>query len=132
MLGPIFNREFLTVPRRSRHYALRVAYLGGLWVVAVTVWLRTVGWQHSATLGETARLGQTLFQVLMLYVQLPLFLFFAALSSASAIAQEKDRRTFVLLLITLTLTDAATRFPLAMPPGSHRALHLGHNPFGNP
>jgi cytochrome c oxidase subunit 4 len=37
--------------------------------------------------------------------------------------------TFVLLLITLTLTDAATRFPLAMPPGSHRALHLGHNPF---
>jgi len=36
---------------------------------------------------------------------------------------------FVLLLITLTLTDAATRFPLAMPPGSHRALHLGHNPF---
>lgn len=38
---------------------------------------------------------------------------------------------FVLLLITLTLTDAATRFPLAMPPGSHRALHLGHNPFLN-
>jgi len=36
---------------------------------------------------------------------------------------------FVLLLITLTLTDAATRFPLAMPPGSHRALHLGHTPF---
>jgi cytochrome c oxidase subunit 4 len=36
---------------------------------------------------------------------------------------------FVLLLITLTLTDAATRFPLAMPPGSHRALHLGHVPF---
>lgn len=36
---------------------------------------------------------------------------------------------FVLLLITLTLSDAATRFPLAMPPGSHRALHLGHNPF---
>jgi cytochrome c oxidase subunit 4 len=37
--------------------------------------------------------------------------------------------TFVLLLITLTLTDAATRFPLAMPPGSHRALHTGHVPF---
>jgi ABC-type Na+ efflux pump permease subunit len=100
LLGPIFNREFLTVPRRSRHYALRVAYLGGLWVVAVTVWLTTIGWQRPATLGETARLGQTLFQVLMLYVQLPLFLFFAALSSASAIAQEKDRRTFVLLLMT--------------------------------
>jgi len=36
--------------------------------------------------------------------------------------------TFVLLLITLTLTDAATRFPLAMPPGSIRAQHLGHIP----
>jgi ABC-type transport system involved in multi-copper enzyme maturation permease subunit len=99
LLGPIFNREFLTVPRRSRHYALRVAYLGTLWIIAVTAWLATVGWQRSATLGETARLGQTLFQVLM-FVQLALFLFFAALSSASAIAQEKDRRTFVLLLMT--------------------------------
>lgn len=39
---------------------------------------------------------------------------------------------FVLLLITLTISDAETRFPLALPPGSHRALHLGHNPFGNP
>ncbi|HEY2744975.1 MAG TPA: cytochrome C oxidase subunit IV family protein [Polyangia bacterium] len=38
---------------------------------------------------------------------------------------------FVLVLITFTLADAATRFPLAMPPGSHRALHLGHNPFAN-
>jgi len=38
---------------------------------------------------------------------------------------------FVLVLITFTLTDAATRFPLALPPGSHRALHLGHNPFTN-
>jgi ABC-type Na+ efflux pump permease subunit len=99
LLGPIFNREFLTVPRRSRHYVLRVAYLGTLWIIGITAWLATLGWTRSATLGETARLGQTLFQVLM-FVQLALFLFFAALSSASAIAQEKDRRTFVLLLMT--------------------------------
>ena len=26
MLGPIFVREWLTVPRRSRHYVLRTAY----------------------------------------------------------------------------------------------------------
>jgi cytochrome c oxidase subunit IV len=32
---------------------------------------------------------------------------------------------FVLLLITLTLTDISTRFPLALPPGSHRSLHFG-------
>jgi ABC-type Na+ efflux pump permease subunit len=99
LLGPIFNREFLTVPRRNRHYVLRVAYLGTLWIIAVTAWLASGGWARTFTLGETARLGQMLFQVLML-VQLALFLFFAALSSASAIAQEKDRRTFVLLLMT--------------------------------
>ena len=44
-----------------------------------------------------------------------------------------DRRSSsCCLLITLTLTDAATRFPLAMPPGSHRALHIGHTPWGEP
>jgi hypothetical protein len=99
LLGPIFNREFLTVPRRPQHHSLRVAYLGMLWVIGVTAWLATVGWMRSATLGETARFGPLLFEVLT-YVQLVLFLFFAALASASAISQEKDRRTFILLLRT--------------------------------
>jgi ABC-type Na+ efflux pump permease subunit len=99
VLGPIFNREFVTVPRRSRHYVTRVAYLGTLWVVAVTAWLATGLWTQSATLGDTARLGPTLFRILT-YVQLALFLFFAALSAASAVALEKDRRTFLLLLLT--------------------------------
>jgi cytochrome c oxidase subunit 4 len=31
---------------------------------------------------------------------------------------------FLLTLITFTLTDVATRFPLALPPGSHRSLHI--------
>jgi ABC-type transport system involved in multi-copper enzyme maturation permease subunit len=99
VLGPIFNREFLTVPRRSRHYATRAAYLGTLWIIGVTAWLATGGWMRAATLGESARFGPLLFQVLT-YVELALFLFFSALSAASAVAQEKDRRTFILLLIT--------------------------------
>jgi ABC-type transport system involved in multi-copper enzyme maturation permease subunit len=99
LLGPIFNREFLTVPRREHHYGLRVAFLGTLWVLSVTAWLATLGWQQTATLGETARLGPLLFRILT-YVQLALFLFFSALSAASAIALEKDRRTFLLLLMT--------------------------------
>jgi ABC-type Na+ efflux pump permease subunit len=99
LLGPIFNREFLTVPRRDRHYMARAAYLAALWVVALTAWLATLGWARSATLGETARFGPLAFQLLTL-VELSLFLFFAALSAASAIAQEKDRRTFILLLMT--------------------------------
>ena len=99
MLGPIFLREWITVPRRGSHYLTRTAYLGGLWVIAVTAWLATLGWSRTATLGETARLGTFLFQMLG-YVQLALILFFSALSCASAISREKDRRTFILLLMT--------------------------------
>src|SRR5262245_46649772 len=99
VLGPIFSRELLTVPRSPGHYVTRTAYLGALWVIAVTAWLAILGFTGRATLGETARFGPILFQVLT-YVQLALFLFFAALSCASAIAKEKDRRTFILLLMT--------------------------------
>ncbi|TMQ34413.1 MAG: ABC transporter permease [Planctomycetota bacterium] len=100
MLGPIFVREWLTVPRQPRHYVMRAAYLGLLWVLGLTAWQYTIGWERTATLGETARFGMLLFQVLTYYVQLPLLIFFAALSAASAVAREKDRRTFVLLLMT--------------------------------
>jgi ABC-type Na+ efflux pump permease subunit len=99
VLGPIFLREVLTVPRSTGHFILRSAYLGGLLVVALTTWLATLGLNRQATLGETAQLGSLIF-VLLTYVQLALFLFFSALSCASSIAKEKDRRTFVLLLMT--------------------------------
>lgn len=99
MLGPIFNREWLTLPRRPRHYVMRTVSLGGLWVLAFTVWQTTVGWEYAATINDLARFGLLLFQVLT-YVQLVLLLFFSALSAAGTISQEKDRRTFVLLLMT--------------------------------
>ena len=57
MLGPIFNREWLTVPRRSRHYVNRAANLGLLWVLGVAAWQMTVGWTNTASLGEAARFG---------------------------------------------------------------------------
>jgi len=99
MLGPIFAREWLTLPRRPRHYLARSFYLLVLWVLALTAWQITVGWEQAATLGDTAWFGLLLFEV-FLYVQLALLLFFSALSAASTIAQEKDRRTFILLLLT--------------------------------
>jgi hypothetical protein len=99
MLGPIFARESLTLPRRSRHYVMRTVYLGALWVLSLTVWQATVGWEQIATLGDLARFGLIQFQILV-YVQLTLVLFFSALSAASTITLEKDRRTFVLLLLT--------------------------------
>src|SRR5205085_6781056 len=99
MLGPIFGREWLTLPRRSRHYVTRSIYLGALWVLLLTIWQTIIGWEQPATLGDQARYGLLAFQVVA-YVQLTLLLFFSALAAASTIAQEKDRRTFVLLLLT--------------------------------
>ncbi len=99
MLGPIFNREWLTLPRRARHYFTRSLYMGGLWILMLTIWQTTVGWQFPATLGDLARFGLMSFRVLT-FVQLTLLLFFSALSAASTISLEKDRRTFLLLLIT--------------------------------
>src|SRR5260370_8653669 len=99
MLGPIFAREWLTLPRRPRHYLARSFYLLLLWVLALTAWQATVGWEQSATLGDTARFSLLLFQIFT-YVQLTLLLFFASLSAASTISQEKDPRTFILLLLT--------------------------------
>jgi ABC-type transport system involved in multi-copper enzyme maturation permease subunit len=99
LLGPIFNREWLTVPRRSSHYFVRSAYLGTIWAVGVAAWQMTVGWGRMPTLGDASRFGLLLFEVLT-GVQLVLLVFFAALSAASAVMLEKDRRTFVLLLLT--------------------------------
>ena len=45
MLGPIFTREWLTLPRRSRHYLHRAVFLGALWVLLLTIWQTTVGWE---------------------------------------------------------------------------------------
>jgi ABC-type transport system involved in multi-copper enzyme maturation permease subunit len=99
LLGPIFLREWITVPRRSRHYVTRSVYLVVLWILGVTAWQATVGWSRTPTLGDTSRFGPFLFQILT-FVELSLLLFFAALSAASTITQEKDRRTFILLLMT--------------------------------
>jgi ABC-type transport system involved in multi-copper enzyme maturation permease subunit len=99
VLGPIFTRELVTVPRRSGHYAARTAMIGLLGILGITTWQATVGFAREATLGETASFGLLLFQIVA-FVQLLLTLFFAALSAAGAVSQEKDRRTFVLLLLT--------------------------------
>jgi ABC-type Na+ efflux pump permease subunit len=99
LLGPIFSRELVTVPRRTGHYGGRAAVVGLLGILGITTWQATIGFTRDATLGETAAFGLLLFQIVA-FVQLLLTLFFAALSAASAVSQEKDRRTFILLLVT--------------------------------
>src|SRR5207244_4200443 len=84
------------VPRRPRHYVNRAAYLGLLWVLGLTAWQMTVGWTNTATLGDAARFGLLLFQIVA-FIELTLLVFFAALAAVSTITLEKDRRTFLLL-----------------------------------
>jgi ABC-type transport system involved in multi-copper enzyme maturation permease subunit len=99
LAGPIFSREVLTSPRQPRHFIMRSGYCLGLFVLMYTASQATFGWQQVTSLGETARFGSLLFQLFSL-VQLALVLFFAPLFAASRIAQEKDRQTLVLLLMT--------------------------------
>lgn len=99
LAGPLFSRETLTVPRQLKHFLIRSGYIGALFVLMYTAAQTTFGWQHVRNLGDIARFGQLLFQVIA-FVQLTLIIFFSVLFSAGNVAQEKDRRTMLLLLMT--------------------------------
>lgn len=97
--GPIFNREVLTLPRQFRHYLIRSGYIGLLFVLLYTAKQVTLGFQDVHGIAAMAGFGQQVFQVLA-FVQLSLVLFFSLLFTAGNIAQEKDRQTLILLLMT--------------------------------
>ncbi len=97
--GPIIAREILTAPRPPRFYVARASYAGLLFILMWTAWQVLVGWRDATEIGLIARFGAILFQMFA-RLQLILMLFFAPLAAATAVAHEKDRRTFVLLLMT--------------------------------
>lgn len=99
LAGPIFTRETLTSPRQARHFLIRAGYVFGLMILIYTSSQATFGWQQAKSVGDLARFGSLLFQIFSV-VQLSLMLFFALLFSASSVAQEKDRGTLILLLLT--------------------------------
>ena len=99
MIGPVFVREAVTLPRRPRHFLYRGLYVGGLLLLMCTAWLRVTGTQVILNVGDMARFGTVLFQILAV-LQLALVIFFAALAAAGNVTQEKDRRTLILLLLT--------------------------------
>ncbi len=98
LIGPVFAREAALTPRREKHYILRTVYVAALLVLICTAWL-VLGTNQVRGVGDMARFGANLFRVLAV-VQLPVMLFFSALTAASAVAQEKDRRTLILLMLT--------------------------------
>src|SRR3954470_23937273 len=99
LVGPVFTRELATAPRRIRFYAAPAVYVGSLLLLTCTAWLLLIGAQEVRSAGDMARFGGALFQFLA-PLQLVLVVFFSALATASAVAQEKDRRTLILLLLT--------------------------------
>lgn len=78
---------------------LRVVYATALLVLMCTAWLVIAGTQVIRNVGDLARFGAVLFQILA-PLQLALVVFLSALQSAGAVAQEKDRKTLILLLMT--------------------------------
>ena len=99
MIGPIFARELVVLPRRARIFAMRSVYVAVLLLFIWTAWLVLAGTQLQMSLGDSARFGAALFQMLS-GLQLALVMFFSALMVTNAVSQEKDRKTLILLLLT--------------------------------
>jgi ABC-type transport system involved in multi-copper enzyme maturation permease subunit len=99
LVGPVFTREVATAPRNWRLYVLRALYVAALFGLVCTAWLILFGSQPVRSLGDLARFGAAVF-ALLAPVQLALAMGFSALLTAAAVAQEKDRRTLDLLLMT--------------------------------
>ena len=99
IVGPVFSREVATSPRRVKLYVTRSAFAGALLVLMSTAWLLITGTQVVSSLGAMAVFGSRWFQFLA-PLQLVLVLAFSALLASNSVAQEKDRRTLHLLLMT--------------------------------
>lgn len=78
---------------------MRSGYVAAFFILMYTAGQVAFGWQQVRNIGDVARFGSLVFQVFSI-VQLSLVLFFALLFSAGRVAQEKDGRTLILLLMT--------------------------------
>ena len=78
---------------------MRVVYASSLLLLICTAWMILAGTQIIRNVGDMARFGAILFQILA-PLQLALLLFLAAVQAASSIAVEKDRQTLILLLMS--------------------------------
>jgi ABC-type transport system involved in multi-copper enzyme maturation permease subunit len=99
LIGPVFTREVTTTPRSWRLYLMRAVYVGALFGLVLTAWLILLGSQNVRSLGDLARFGAAVF-ALLAPLQMAMAVAFAALLTTAAVAQEKDRKTLDLLLLT--------------------------------
>ncbi|TWU04389.1 ABC-2 transporter permease [Stieleria varia] len=99
MFGPVFNREASVVPKRPQTYLARGLYLLTLFGLICTGYLVLDGSRSLATVSDSSRFGGWMFAMLS-PLQLLILSSLAAVGAASSVAQEKDRRTLILLLMT--------------------------------
>jgi len=99
MIGPIFQRELSTLPRRGRHFASRVVFAMMIFAIICTTWLLLAGIQPVQNPGDMARFGGLIFQLIAPF-QLIVLLFTSALAGTIAVSHEKDKQTLILLLMT--------------------------------
>lgn len=99
MLGPVFNREALVIPKRPKTFLMRAVYVATLFLLLCTGYLVLDGSRSLETSSDSARFGGWMF-ALLAPLQLLVLTSLASVSAASSVAQEKDRRTLVLLLLT--------------------------------
>lgn len=99
IIGPLFRREALTAPRQVAHFLTRAGYVGAFAVLIYTAAQTTFGFQSIRNISQIARFGSLIFSIVAL-IQLLLLTFFSVLFAAGNVANEKDRRTLLLLLTT--------------------------------
>jgi ABC-type transport system involved in multi-copper enzyme maturation permease subunit len=99
VFGAVFTREATVAPRRVSFFAARTLFVAALFALTATAWQLLVGSQRVENVGDLAWFGASAFQILA-QVQLAVAMPFSALLVASAVALEKDRKTFELLLMT--------------------------------
>ena len=99
MFGPIFYREAAMAPKRPKTFVIRGVYVLALLLLLCTGYLVLDGSRSLATSGDSARFGGWMF-TLLAPLQLLVLASLAAVGAAASVAQEKDRRTLILLLLT--------------------------------
>jgi len=99
MLGPVFNREASVAPKRSSTYLTRGIYLVTLFLLICTGYLVLDGSRSLIANSDAAKFGGWMFRLLA-PLELVVLSALAAVGAASNVAQEKDRRTLLLLLMT--------------------------------
>jgi len=99
IFGTLFEREAVTLPRRPKHFLYRVISIAGLFIIICTTWLLLAGIQPLVNLGDLARFSSLVFQILA-PLQLILVMFVSCLAGCTAVSSEKDKRTFILVLMT--------------------------------